>query len=1242
MGEIQRSWCLVSFLFAVMLGGSGFAQPFATFGGRVPAGLSYGAVFADYDNDNDYDLFTTSRDRPGFVIYRNTEVLTFEAITNALASQKMVVWGDYNGDGWLDFIGTSVTNNETVTAVYKSDKGLEFVLAAELHRKAHGPTSADWGDYDNDGDLDLLLAGFVDDWSGTPREAVQVWTNMGEDRFEKAEIEFPLTYWASEVSWVDLNNDGWLDLAFSEERALERATIYRNNRDGTFSLAFQAESPFVRGRYNSFADYDRDGDLDILLQGDQSSEGAATDILRNDGDLAFTRMPSRMHSMQGGPAFWGDFDNDGRTDAAVGGYVGSDQQNPIRLYHSVGRPEASGPYSASVFSNSVLRDLCPVDLDGNGTLDLFASLWILNQPEPDSFFILRNDATPKGPPGTPVKLAASQVGEMVSFTWDANTEEDRGSGWTYNLRVGTEPGTDNVLPSMSDAATGFRRIVRIGNSGTRRSAFLRLPLGRYYWSVQAVDERYMGSSFAQEQTFEVAVGIPPHATTLEPKKIHPGAVRFEGIINPNGEETLAYFEYGTNSAVTHVSEAVSVSATTLGTNVITITNLPFGETWSVSMVASNRYGVSHGWERTLRMPNEYPVISLATNEILLVPGIRSAPVPIGISDVEFPPESLTLTAESLNPAILPQTNLVLSGEGAAWSLSVLTAPFTNGTASVRLKLTDPGGATSVRSLWIESEMFSFAVNTERVELTADFNNDSFFDFLCRAEFRRVMTNNGGFNFRSAGLSEGGFNLASAAAADFDRDGNVDLAISAFRGALLPGIYLGPENGLLATNPAVSLPFGGYSIVKTGDFNSDGIPDVLSVGNTNNVRAGAAVGTKAGPPIIYFGNPTFEFTPRQIGTRTFMDSIVAVGDFNGDLFLDFICAGAPIAYRAPVTLLYLNTGDGSFTEVLTDIPGMSLGAIDVADIDDDGDLDIAVVGRNSDYVSVTQVYTNSGSATFSRYNVPMLSNPGRQIRWGDFDGDGLYDLLLGRPLNGPLFGALRNRWPNKFEPVSIFASFATAVRWADADSDGDLDAFTSGPTIGSILRNNLPAGEPQPASPQNLTVTENDAGLLFAWTEPVGRLGPLTYNVRVGTGPGRDNIVPALADTLSGTRRVVAHGNAGQHQRFFLNSLPDGEYFWSVQSINAAYRGSPFAAEQTFTVNSGKLAGISFANIAVSAGGLHGRITLPSAGTLILETSENLREWKLSTQFEAHAGTNTFEIPSDAGSNATFVRASLIR
>ena len=89
-----------------------------------------------------------------------------------------------------------------------------------------------------------------------------------------------------------------------------------------------------------------------------------------------------------------------------------------------------------------------------------------------------------------------------------------------------------------------------------------------------------------------------------------------------------------------------------------------------------------------------------------------------------------------------------------------------------------------------------------------------------------------------------------------------------------------------------------------------------------------------------------------------------------------------------------------------------------------------------------------------------------------------------------------------------------------------------------------------------------------WVEGSDRETPteaLSYNIRVGTFLGGNDVVSSLSNAETGARYIAARGNAENNLNWSIRGLAPGTYFWSVQTIDTSYIGSAFSPEGTFTV-----------------------------------------------------------------------------
>ena len=165
--------------------------------------------------------------------------------------------------------------------------------------------SVAWGDYNNDGYLDILLTGMSD--SGP---VSKICKNNGNGTFtEQTDIGLIGVYDGSSA-WGDYDNDGDLDILLTGQSDSEPVSkIYRNNDDNTFTDQTSISLTGVRFSSVAWGDYDNDGNLDILLTGtaDGSWSGAVSKIFHNNGDNSFTEQTDIIIlAISGSSGAWGD------------------------------------------------------------------------------------------------------------------------------------------------------------------------------------------------------------------------------------------------------------------------------------------------------------------------------------------------------------------------------------------------------------------------------------------------------------------------------------------------------------------------------------------------------------------------------------------------------------------------------------------------------------------------------------------------------------------------------------------------------------------------------------------------------------------------------------------------------------------------------------------------------------------------------------------------------------------------
>jgi len=165
----------------------------------------------------------------------------------------------------------------------------------------------------------------------------------------------------------------------------------------------------------------------------------------------------------------------------------------------------------------------------------------------------------------------------------------------------------------------------------------------------------------------------------------------------------------------------------------------------------------------------------------------------------------------------------------------------------------------------------------------------------------------------------------------------------------------------------------------------------------------------------------------------------------------------------ITRVFLNNGAGGLTNMGVDLPGVVFGDVAWADMDADGDLDIALTGDRGEGYLFTAVYRNDGTG-FTDINAGLPGLFEGSVSWADFDLDGDSDLLLTGGKIGPELvhgqstlyindGTGFSRHPFPFDGV-----FSGEAVWGDYENDGDPDLFVVGSSkpfglpVGRLFRN----------------------------------------------------------------------------------------------------------------------------------------------------------------------------------------------
>jgi len=337
---ISVSNLILIILFSYLRVSTIFAQTFTkiTSGPFVTSdGDSRSVNWVDVNGDGFIDCMITNGPATGQdnFLYINNGTGGFTAQTNDTIVKDNkpsdgATWADSDNDGDLDCY---VVNWYNTKNLFYNNTGVGAFTQTQNTIETSGGycETASWGDYDNDGLLDL----YVTRSGGTiATNKNLLFHNEGGNAFTKVLTGTPVTdaFISRSVNWTDIDSDGDLDLFVSNEND-QNENLYRNDGAGVFTKLTNGPLLNNGGKTmsSSWGDYDNDGDLDVFLANDQGNDG----LFRNDGQFNFTKITSDTVSNCGGNSFssaWSDIDNDGDIDLYVTNSFGTTTLWPNFLF----------------------------------------------------------------------------------------------------------------------------------------------------------------------------------------------------------------------------------------------------------------------------------------------------------------------------------------------------------------------------------------------------------------------------------------------------------------------------------------------------------------------------------------------------------------------------------------------------------------------------------------------------------------------------------------------------------------------------------------------------------------------------------------------------------------------------------------------------------------------------------------------------------------------------------------------
>lgn len=839
-----------------------------------------------------------------------------------------------------------------------------------------------------------------------------------------------------DVLTVDVNSDGAPDIVAvgADPDGEPTASVYLGDGQGSFTPTSAGLHPVTNAAVAG-GDLNADGNVDLVVSGTDAAGNARTHIYEGDGTGGFTVASGGFVDLEYGTVDIADVDDDGNLDVLLTGRTAAGSSNATtRLY--LGQSDGSFTEVSSTESGLYPFFLSTVeisDIDVDGNLDVF----ILGRASGSRIFFGNGDGT----------FTPESNGSSNDFSPDALVRDVNGDGYPdlliasgagFFLQKATAPGSFQTIsidfqPSpnshLADGdlnGDGHLDVVHtyLGNGTPKATVYYGDGAGNFTKQADEISD-----------VAEGGLAIADLDGDGDDDLVTAGAgdyTRTEVYINQR-------IQAGSNQPPRLGVPLKDLDRTIRGVDLVQAIAAgdPDGDDVSVEILAPSYATKSEPVAGDVRLE-------------LVVPETlegESFTIDLRVTDTHGAQALTTLTVP-LDPYFVQRRNTFLPLDFGAVSTGDLN---NDGAQDIVLTGVEAYRTPVETVVYLGNGDGTYASVSDNLpgaffasNSLGDVNNDGNLDLLITGSNgessssevyqAELFLGDGTGSFSPSGASLTGVERGSSAMADFNEDGNLDMVISGYvstpaQNTPSTTLYLGNGDGTFTASTSGLLQLG-FTDTEVTDFNNDGHLDIAMVGyDGTNRRA-----------VVHLGDGTGAFTQAGNGLRGSSNASLRAGDLNNDGTQDLVITATmePASNNAEwVTRVYLGNGDGSFTELPSDLTWTTQGELALADLNGDANLDLLLTGVLANLEPFTGVFFGDGNGGFDRQpdGLPDIRNG--VVHVFDADGDANPDIFLAGTsgTSGAIIANLFESYYQNPLPVEMgrfvghfAASGAVALQW----------------------------------------------------------------------------------------------------------------------------------------------------------------------------------------------------------------------